>query len=233
MKWSYADQDTTRRMPFEVPDDIVTLSAIKTSTIHNVSDYITIDNYGSGSASLFDVFADVEKKVKIFSLGGVILGDYINLINVVAHTVTGDDFKGIMGLAERTVDDLFLPDGVYSLWSRDIPNPVERGALPASNMYGTHPFYMAKAADGSWYGVYTNLANAQDWWIKNDGAAGTVNITTIAAGGLGDVWIFTGKDPNEVTMKYHEIVGKPVLTPIWALGWNQCKWGYQNVTQLR
>jgi len=38
-----------------------------------------------------------------------------------------DDFRGIMGLAERTVDNLFLPDGVYSLWSRDSPNDAEKG----------------------------------------------------------------------------------------------------------
>lgn len=236
LKWSYADGSSKNmRKPFEVPDDIVTTSALKDSTTAKLADYVTLDNHGeSDPNSLLSVMSDASgTKTKIFSLGAVMLGDYLNLINSVAYTATGDSFRGIMGLAERTVADLFLPDGVYSLWSRDIPNPVERGTLPGANMYGVHPFYMAKASDGSWFGVYTNLAAAQDWWLKNDKTAGTVNITTIAAGGLGDVWIMTGKDPNEVTMKYHEIVGKPVLTPIWALGWNQCKWGYKNVTELR
>lgn len=235
LKWNYADKPTQVRKPFEVPDDIVTLSAISDSTTHKVADYVTLDNHGeSDPNSLLTVSSDAAgAKTKIFSLGAVMLGDYFNLINSMAHTDKGDNFQGIMGLAERTVDNLFLPDGVYSLWSRDDANPVEHGTLPAANLYGVHPFYMGKATDGSWFGVYTNLAAAQDWWLKNDKATGTVNITTIAAGGLGDVWIMTGKDPNEVTMKYHEIVGKPVLTPIWALGWNQCKWGYKNVTELR
>lgn len=49
-----------------------------------------------------------------------------------------------MGLSERVSNDLFLETGVYSLWSRDTANPVETGQSPGNNMYGTHPFYMAK-----------------------------------------------------------------------------------------
>ena len=124
-----------------------------------------------------------------------------------------------MGLFERVSDDLFLPDGVYSLWSRDQPNPVEDGKAPGKNLYGTHPVYMAKATDQSWFGVYTNLAAAQDWWIAGNGD-GTINMTTIATGGEGDLYFFFGADPNELTQAYHNIVDKPVLTPQWALGWN-------------
>lgn len=32
-----------------------------------------------------------------------------------------------MGIAERVSNGLFLDDGVYSLWSRDQPDPVETG----------------------------------------------------------------------------------------------------------
>ena len=138
-----------------------------------------------------------------------------------------------MGLAERTSNDLFLPTGVYSLWSRDIPNPVEKGELPASNLYGVHPFYMAPATDGTWYGVYTNLAHAQDWWVTNDNTTGITNLTTIATGGIADISIVFGANPIEVTQEYHKIVGTPVLTPMWALGWHQCKWGYKNTDELK
>ncbi len=27
------------------------------------------------------------------------------------------------------------------MWSRDVPDPVQTGSLPAANLYGTHPFY--------------------------------------------------------------------------------------------
>jgi hypothetical protein len=28
------------------------------------------------------------------------------------------------------------------MWSRDTPDPPTTGTLPATNIYGTHPFYM-------------------------------------------------------------------------------------------
>jgi alpha-glucosidase (family GH31 glycosyl hydrolase) len=46
-------------------------------------------------------------------------------------------------------------------------------------------------------------------------------VTVTAAGGLGDLYFLTGATPEEVTMLYHEaIVGRSVVTPQWALGWN-------------
>lgn len=172
----------------------------------------------------------------VYELNSVVLVDYLNVISGKAktyHDAEEGSFKGIMGLAERVVTDLFLPDGVYSLWSRDTASPVEDGKLPGKNMYGTHPFYMAKASDKTWFGVYTNLAAAQDWWIKNTPATGEVAIKTYAAGGLGDVYFMFGATPDAVTSLYHEaIVGNPVLVPQWTLGWSQCKWGYKNLDEL-
>ena len=100
-------------------------------------------------------------------------------------------------------------------------------------MYGTHPVYFGKATDKSWFGVFTNLAAAQDWFISGNSSTGEVSINTLAAGGLGDLFFFFGSDPNEMIEKYHTIVGKPVLTPQWALGWHQCRWGYTNVEALK
>ena len=154
------------------------------------------------------------------------MGEYLNLIDGTAFTATASEFRGILGLWERVGSDLFLPDGVYTLWSRDQPDPVEDGRAPGKNLYGTHPFYMAKAADRSWFGIFTNLAAAQDWWITNDKASGKVDVKTIATGGVADLYFMFGADPNEVTKQYHTIVGRPVLTPQWALGWSQCRWGY-------
>ena len=67
----------------------------------------------------------------------------------------------------------------------------------------------------------------------NDNETGQINLTTIASGGIADISIIFGQDPIEVTKEYHKIVGTPVLTPMWALGWHQCKWGYKNTNELR
>ena len=46
------------------------------------------------------------------------------------------------------------------MWSRDIPDPVDQGKLPADNIYGTHPFYMGLDTANNWFGVFTRLTSA-------------------------------------------------------------------------
>lgn len=92
---------------------------------------------------------------------------------------------------------------------------------------------MIQSPDDSWLGVYTNLAHAQDWVVNNDNVVGQVNLTSIATGGIADITLLFGTDPHNVTKRYHDLVGKPVLTPMWALGWQQCKWGYTGTEDLK
>jgi hypothetical protein len=63
------------------------------------------------------------KGASVFDLNGMILSTYLNIIDSVVHTST-TNYKGIMGLAEQVSNDLWLPDGVFSLWSRDAADPV-------------------------------------------------------------------------------------------------------------
>jgi lysosomal alpha-glucosidase len=150
------------------------------------------------------------KETDVYTLKSMILGNHFNQIESIAHTAKGS--KGIMGLFGRSTTNLFLEDGVYGGWSRDAPNEVENLSKPKVNSYGNHPIYMGMDQDGQWFGVYTNLVAAQDWYIKNI-ETGDVQVKTIAAGGLGDIYIMLGSNPNKVTKLYHSIIGKPVLTP--------------------
>jgi len=36
-----------------------------------------------------------------------------------------------------------------------------------------------------------------------------------------------------VIAKYLSIIGTPVLTPQWALGWNQCRWCYRQLADVK
>lgn len=63
--------------------------------------------------------------------------------------------------------------------------------------------------------------------------AGTVDISTVATGGVADIYVMQGRTPDSVVSNYHSIVGSPVLVPQWALGWNQCRWGYRSTDQLQ
>ncbi len=128
---------------------------------------------------------------------------------------------GVFGLGQRASQDFFFKTGVYSMWTKDIDNPVENGKLPGKNVYGVHPFYMFKHAKNSYVGVYHNLAQAQDWWITNHFESGLIDLATLATGGKGDIFVFTSaQKPEDIIAKYHGLVGSPVLVPQWALGWN-------------
>ena len=226
----YTFKDTTDGAPFEVPTDIVQPNKDQVSE-DPLSGFVDVTNPAGGGAIVITIKNAAGNNV--FTLNGMVLSKYLNFMDTTAITKKGS--KGVMGLFERVASDLFLPDGVFSLWSLDTANPVETAKPPGNNLYGTHPIYMGMASDDTWFGVYTNLAAAQDWWLKTDetGPNRNVAINTYAVGGAGDLYFMMGADANEVTKMYHTIVGTPVLIPQWALGWNQCKWGYNDTDALK
>lgn len=232
--WKYTDA-SPYRPAFEVPTDIVV--PLDMDTAGKLSDYVVYNANAAGPFTL-DIVNPATKTVLYTLSGDMQLTEYLNVMNGVAHTfpdaaANPGGFQGVMGILEQTSTSLFLKDGVYSLWSRDDANPVQTTKAPGANMYGTHPFIMAKATDSTWFGQFVNLAAAQDWWIKNNAATGDVAISTIGTGGVADMYFFVGANPDELTKAYHNIIGKPVVTPQWALGWHQCKWGYSTTQALR
>lgn len=102
----------------------------------------------------------------------MMLNQYLNSWEGTAETRKAPDFQGIMGLPDQVSNDLFLGDGTYSLWNREAADPVETGKYPTENTYGSVPFFMAAALDSTWFGVYSNVAAAQDWEIRNTEATG-------------------------------------------------------------
>jgi len=133
-------------------------------TTAKLSDYVTYTANATGPFTL-DVISPKAGTVLYTLTGDMQLMDYLNVINGVAHTyadATAEPaaFKGVMGILEQTSTDLFLKDGVYTLWAKDAANPEQTRKAPGANMYGTHPFIMAKATDKTWFGQFINLAAA-------------------------------------------------------------------------
>ncbi|KAF8062771.1 Alpha-glucosidase [Scenedesmus sp. PABB004] len=162
----------------------------------------------------------------------------------------------IYGLGEVTLPGgLLLPrDGnVLTLWNRDLST-----SEPHANLYSSHAFYLAVAADGSAHGVYFLNSNGMDVLLN------ATSLTYRVIGGLVDLYFFTGPSPEEVIRQYHEaraaaaatasdgraracspqcsrpapprcargraqVIGFPGLPPFWALGAHQAKWGYSTV----
>jgi alpha-glucosidase (family GH31 glycosyl hydrolase) len=157
----------------------------------------------------------------LLTIKGMLFDSYMNSIEVELNTMKGENFTGIFGLGERANKNFFYEDGVYTIYAKDQGTPDEDGKAPSKGMYGVHPFYIFKHNSNSWSGVFTKVAQAQDWWIKNNKDAGKINIKSMAIGGVGDVYVFLERtNPESIIASYLSIVGKPVLTPQWALGWN-------------
>lgn len=214
IKWTWKDHSSTGKRPFEVPDEYITTN--DRATFGDLSQFVAI------SATPFQIsfLSEDANPTQVFRLDGMIFDDYLNWIKIQVFTETGPKFKGIFGLGERANFDFFYKDGVYSMWSKDIPTPIDTGDLPAANMYGTHPYFMYKHKAGTWVGVLYKLAAAQDWWIKNDAVGGSVTIQTVAVGGVADIYVMMGANPEQVSQKYFSLIGNPVLIPQWGLGWN-------------
>lgn len=47
------------------------------------------------------------------------------------------------------------------------------------------------------------------------------------------MYIFVNKGANEIVRLYNNIVGKPVLPPFWALGWQQAAWPYKTLQDMK
>ena len=103
---------------------------------------------------------------------------------------------GLIGLGSKGNDDLWLSDGMYSLWTRE-------------SKRGFFPFFMGRANNSEWFGVFVDAPTAQDWFIKNDPETGMVNITTIVMDQNMDMYIMMGQSPNMISKLYQNLVGKP------------------------
>ncbi|EME39908.1 glycoside hydrolase family 31 protein [Dothistroma septosporum NZE10] len=108
---------------------------------------------------------------------------------------------------------------------------LENDQIIDVNGHDTHPMYLeTRYGNGTStsHGVYARNAHGQDWLLRQ----GRVTYRTI--GGSFDFYFLSGPTPKKVISEYHTgIVGTPGMQAYWALGFHQCRWGYQNWTNLQ
>ncbi|XP_069036870.1 lysosomal alpha-glucosidase [Lepisosteus oculatus] len=123
----------------------------------------------------------------------------------------------VYGLGEHRAGFLHSVEwNTLTLWARDVP-PME-----LTNLYGVHPFYLGIEPGGSAHGVFLLNSNAMDVALQPAPA-----LTWRTIGGILDIYIFLGPDPNSVVQQYLEVVGVPAMPVYWALGFHLCRWGYK------
>uniref|UniRef100_H2YDF9 alpha-glucosidase n=1 Tax=Ciona savignyi TaxID=51511 RepID=H2YDF9_CIOSA len=153
------------------------------------------------------------------SLGGLTFSDQFLQIATRLPSTT------LYGFGENEHQNLIIHNfdwESFGMWARDQPPD------PGANLYGTHPFYISMEDDGNSHGVLFLNSNAQD--VTTTPAPGLVYRTI---GGVLDMYVFLGPEPNRVVEQYNTAIGTPFLPPYWSLGFQLCRYGYGDLNTVK
>ncbi|XP_034024674.1 maltase-glucoamylase, intestinal [Thalassophryne amazonica] len=95
------------------------------------------------------------------------------------------------------------------------------------NCYGVHPFYMGLENTGDAHGVLLLNSNAMDVTFQP-----IPSLTYRTVGGILDFYMVLGPTPEMVVQEYTQLIGRPVLPAYWSLGFQLCRYGYANDSEI-
>nr|XP_001504613.1 sucrase-isomaltase, intestinal [Equus caballus] len=126
------------------------------------------------------------------------------------------------GEVEHTAFKRDLNWHTWGMFTRDQPPGYKL------NSYGFHPYYMALEDESNAHGVFLLNSNGMDVTFQP-----TPALTYRIIGGILDFYMFLGPHPEVATKQYHEVIGQPVMPPYWSLGFQLCRYGYRNTSQVQ
>uniref|UniRef100_A0A8C3J7A0 alpha-glucosidase n=1 Tax=Calidris pygmaea TaxID=425635 RepID=A0A8C3J7A0_9CHAR len=125
------------------------------------------------------------------------------------------------GETEHTMFRRNMSWHTWGMFTRDQPPTYKL------NSYGYQPFYMALEEDGNAHGVLLLNSNAMDVTFQP-----TPALTYRTTGGILDFYMVLGPTPELVVQEYTALIGRPVMPPYWALGFQLCRYGYRNDSEV-
>jgi len=113
----------------------------------------------------------------------------------------------------------------YAMWNTYTP-AYDSSTDP---IYVSVPFYLV-VRHGQAHGIFLD----NTWRSTFDVGRERQDLLTFGAeGGDLDYYFINGPDPKQVIERYTALTGRMPLPPLWALGYNQCRWSYYPESRVR
>jgi alpha-glucosidase len=128
------------------------------------------------------------------------------------------------GLGDKT-GPLDRRGQAFTLWNTDAYHFQES----TDPIYKSIPFFIAAGGPGGSYGIL--LDNTWRSWF-DFGKQDPQTLAFGSAGGPIDYYLIYGPSVHHVVERYTDLTGKPPLTPIWALGFQQSRYSYMSADDV-
>ncbi|MBN1423088.1 glycoside hydrolase family 31 protein [Candidatus Fermentibacteria bacterium] len=127
------------------------------------------------------------------------------------------------GLGEKT-GPLDVRGRELVLWNTDNPHHDNN----SDPLYQSIPFFIG-LRDGHAFGTFFNNSYRSRF---NFGAGNLRYYSFAAEGGVLDYFFINGPRVSEVVRRYTDLTGRTPMPPMWALGYQQCRWSYYPDTEV-
>ena len=128
------------------------------------------------------------------------------------------------GLGDKT-GPLDRRGQAFTLWNTDAYHFQES----TDPLYKSIPFFIAAGGPGGSYGIL--LDNTWRSWF-DFGKQDPQTLAFGSAAGPIDYYLIYGPSVRHVVERYTDLTGKPPLTPVWALGFQQSRYSYMSAAEV-
>ena len=128
------------------------------------------------------------------------------------------------GLGDKT-GPLDRRGQAFTLWNTDAYHFQES----TDPLYKSIPFFIAAGGPGGSYGIL--LDNTWRSWF-DFGKQDPQTLAFGSAAGPIDYYLIYGPSVHHVVERYTDLTGKPPLTPVWALGFEQSRYSYMSASEV-
>lgn len=128
-----------------------------------------------------------------------------------------DNSEKFFGLGEKT-GNLDRRGRSFKMWNTDFP----AYGIRQDPLYVSIPFFIGMRNHKA-YGYFLDNTYETNFDM---GASQEKYYSFGVKGGELNYYFFYGPDIKTVVERYTELTGKPEMPPIWALGYQQCRWSY-------